>query len=199
MKGVMLDVPSHIIQWRKRTGAHQWDEMWEGVLHMPRLPNRVQQELEGRLETWLRLFWSQPRGARVYHQINITPPGGWPNNYRIPDLVLLTPDRFDIDRNEYFEGAPTVVVEIHSPGDEAFEKLPFYAELGVPEAWIIDRDTRVPEVHVLRDNEYRKLAVAEDGWISSEITGILLRAESNGKLALQLTEDPETRRELPER
>ena len=26
--------------------------------------------------------------------------------HRIPDLALLTPDRFHIDRNEYFEGAP---------------------------------------------------------------------------------------------
>ena len=198
VKAVMPEIPPHILEWRKRTGAHQWDEMWEGVLHMPPSPNRDHQELEGEFETWLRVFWSQPRGAKVYHQINTTPPGGWPNSYRIPDLVLLTPDRFDIDRNEYFEGAPTVVVEIHGPGDEAYEKLPFYAELGVPEVWIVDRDTKLPEVHVLQDNEYRKRAAGEDGWIRSEITGILLRGESNGKLAIQLADDPETRRELPE-
>ena len=198
MKGVMLEVPSNLIEWRKQTGAHQWDEMWEGVLHMPPSPNRDHQDLEGELETWLRVFWSHPRGAKVYHQINITPPGGWPNNYRIPDLVLLTPDRFDIDRNEYFEGAPTVVVEIHSPGDEAYEKLPFYAELGVPEVWIIDRDTRLAEVHVLKDNEYQKRPAAEDRWISSDITGILLRGDPNGKLAIQLADDLETRREFPE-
>ena len=40
----------------------------------------------------------------------------WPNNYRIPDLVLLTPERFDIDCNEYFDGGPDAVVEIRSPG-----------------------------------------------------------------------------------
>ena len=199
MKAVIPEVPTHVLEWRKRTGADQWDEMWEGVLHMPPAPNRSHQALEGALERWLWMNWAEPLQAEVYHQINITPPGGWPNNYRIPDLVLLTPDRFDIDRNEYFEGAPTAVVEIHSPGDEAYEKLPFYAQLGVPEAWIIDRDTKLPEVHVLRDNEYRKRAAGEDGWISSEITGILLRGEPNGKLAIQLADDPETRRELPER
>jgi Uma2 family endonuclease len=60
----------------------------------------------------------------------VAPPGGWPDNHRIPDLVLLTPARFAIDRNEYFEGAPDVVVEIRSPGDESYEKRDFYAALG---------------------------------------------------------------------
>ena len=82
-------------------------------------------------------------------------PGGWPDDYRIPDLVLLTPERFQIDRDEYFDGAPTVVVEIRSRGDETIEKLPFYAKIGVPEVWIIDRDTKTPEIHVLRGSPVR--------------------------------------------
>jgi hypothetical protein len=57
--------------------------------------------------------------------INLALLESWPHNYRIPDLVLLTPDRFHIDRDEYFEGAPTAVIEIRSPGDESIEKLPF--------------------------------------------------------------------------
>ena len=166
---------------------------------MPPSPNREHQELEGELETWLRTFWSKPRGAKVYHQINVSPPGRWPDSYRIPDLVLLLPDRFDIDRNEYFEGAPTVVVEIHSPGDEAFEKLPFYAELGVPEVWIINRDSREPRVSLLQENEYRQQTAGEDGWISSKTTGILLRSQPGGKLVIQLAGEAQTRRELPER
>ncbi len=36
MKAVMASVPEHILEWRRRTGADQWDEMWEGVLHMRR-------------------------------------------------------------------------------------------------------------------------------------------------------------------
>lgn len=65
-----------------------------------------------------RLRRARPHGAKVYHQINLCPPGGWPDNYRIPDLVLLTPARFSIDRNAYFEGASDAVVEICSPGGE---------------------------------------------------------------------------------
>ena len=43
---------------------------------------------------WLRSHWARPRGNRVHHDVNVTSPGGWPNDYRVPDLVLLTPDRF---------------------------------------------------------------------------------------------------------
>ena len=70
--------------------------------------------------------------------------------------MLLTPDCFDIDRNEYFEGAPTVVVEIRSPGDETMEKLPFYAQIGVPEVWVIDRDTKESTLNCLHSGEYKK-------------------------------------------
>jgi Uma2 family endonuclease len=92
----------------------------------------------------------------VYHDVNVTPVGGWPNNYRAPDLIILLPDRFAIDHNEYSEGAPSVVVEIHSPGDEAYEKLEFYADLGVPEVWIIDRDGGVPDLYQLKKADTRK-------------------------------------------
>jgi hypothetical protein len=40
MKAVIPEVPEHILQERKRTGADRWDEMWEGVLHMAAAPNK---------------------------------------------------------------------------------------------------------------------------------------------------------------
>ncbi|GIX48079.1 MAG: hypothetical protein KatS3mg131_2290 [Candidatus Tectimicrobiota bacterium] len=198
MKAVMPVVPPEILAWRKRTGAERWDEMWEGVLHMVPSPNRAHQDLEWALETYLRLRWARPRGARVYHNINLAPPGGWPNNYRIPDLVLLTPERFGIDRNEYFEGAPEVVVEIRSPGDETYEKLDFYAQLGVPEVWVIDRDSKQPEIYVLREGRYEQKAADADGWLRSPHTGVELRSDKPGVLTLRLAGDDTTREDLPE-
>jgi Uma2 family endonuclease len=199
MKAVMPVALPDVLAMRKRTGADQWDEVWEGVLHMPPAPNRFHQDLEGSLETYLRFRWARPRGAKVYHQINLAAPGGWPEkNYRIPDLLLLTPERFSIDHNEYFEGAPDVVVEIHSPGDEAYEKLPFYAALGVPEAWIIDRDTKEPEIYLLKRGQYKKQSAAKSGWVRSPGTGIELRVGLPGKLAVRLAGDDTTREDLPE-
>jgi Uma2 family endonuclease len=198
MKAVIPDIPPHIIQWRKRTGADQWDEMWEGVLHMAPVPTRTHQDLEGALYSWLLTVWATPRGHRVYPPINLAPPGGWPSDYRIPDLVLLTPDRFHIDHDEYFEGAPAAVVEIRSPGDESFEKLPFYAKLGVPEVWIIDRDTKVPQLHELTEGDYEQQTADADGWLKSGATGVWLRAGPNRRLAIRLGDDATTERLLPE-
>ena len=89
MKVVMPSVRPEILAWRKRTGADRWDEMWEGVLHMPPMPNSGQQDLEWALETFLRTRWARRLGAKVFHQINVASPGGWPDDWRIPDLVLL--------------------------------------------------------------------------------------------------------------
>lgn len=198
MKGVMPEVPQFILEWRRRTGATRWDEMWEGVLHMPLGPTVAHQDLVAALTIWLRLHWSKSKGNRAYHQVNLASVGGWPNNYRIPDLVLLTPDRFSIDHDDYFEGAPTAVIEIRSPEDETMEKLPFYAQLAVPEVWMIDRNTKVPEVYFLRGGEYEPQPLGPDGWLSSAATGVQLRSAGNEKIAVRLADDPKTEQLLPE-
>lgn len=56
MRGVMLEVPEHILEERRISGADQWDEVWEGVLHMVPPPNVEHQDCEGQIETWLRSF-----------------------------------------------------------------------------------------------------------------------------------------------
>jgi hypothetical protein len=138
-------------------------------------------------------------GNKVYHQINLASPGGWPNrDYRVPDLVLLTPDCFHIDHNEYFEGAPTVVVEIHSPNDESYEKLAFYHGLRVPEVWIVHRDTRQPEIHVWGDQEYTVARANENGSVRSSATHIEMRASENRHLIVRFAGDVATERGLPE-
>jgi Uma2 family endonuclease len=185
MKAVLAEVPEHFLAWRKTTGADRYDEMWDGVLHMGPMPNRRHQQLEFALQSWLHAHWAPQSGGKVYHQINLAAIGGWTSNYRVPDLVLLLPDRFGIDHNEYFEGAPSAVVEIRSPNDETYEKLPFYARLGVPEVWIFDRDSRQGELHQLVGDEYRLLAPDADGWLSS-VLGVEFRAEAVGKLGMRL-------------
>jgi Uma2 family endonuclease len=197
MKAVMPVVPPEMLAWRKRTGVDKWDEMWEGVLHMGPAPTRKHQGIAGALETWLRTHWAEPNGNEVYHDVNVASIGGWPeHDYRIPDLLLLTPDRFHIDHEEYFEGAPTVVVEIRTPGDEAYEKLAFYAKIGVPEAWVIHRDTLVPELYELTEGQYQRRSPDHEGWLMSKLTGVEVRAEPEGRLGIRLTGDPSTHQAL---
>lgn len=199
MKAVMAEVPFSLLEQRKRTGADQRDEMWEGVLHMPPMPNNPHQDFEGSLETYLRYRWARPRKAKVYHEVNLASVGGWPYDYRIPDLLLVTRERFPIiNRDERFEGAPDGVVEIYSPGDESYEKLPFYEKLGVPEVWIIHRDTKEPEIYLLKRGRYKKQAKTSSGWLRSPLTGLEMRATKDAKLAIRLIGDDSTREELPE-
>jgi Uma2 family endonuclease len=198
MKGVMPSVPPHILEWRKLTGADRYDEMWDGVLHMPPMASRFHQDLEWSLETWLRLIWAPLHDAKVYHEVNVASVGGWPRDYRIPDLILLLPPRFAIDRDEYFEGAPDVVVEIYSPGDETYDKFSFYAEIGVPEVWVIHRDSCMPEVHRLKRRRYKEQPAGPGGWIKSTQTGIELAHGLGNKLAIRLAGDDDSRRNLPE-
>jgi Uma2 family endonuclease len=184
--------------WRQQTGNDKYDEMWEGVLHMTPAPRRSHQDFLFEMGTWLQTYWARPLGARVHHDVNVAPSGGWPRDFRVPDLVLLTLDCPAFDHDIYFEGPPTVVVEIRSPGDETMEKLPFYARLGVPEVWIIDRGTWQPEMLVLRDGQYQPQSPAADGWLDSAATGIRLRGEGGNCLAMQLAADEASRRLLPE-
>ncbi len=197
MKAVMSAIPPGILEQRKLTGADRWDEMWEGVLHMPPMPTVGHQDFEGALEAYLRLHWAQARGGKVYHNVNVASWGGWPNNYRIPDLVLLTEECEAINQGEYLEGPPDVVVEIESPGDETREKMPFYAALGVAELWIIDRDTRTPELHVLSRGRYKQKSQGKDSWLRSEVTGLELRSAKGNRLGIRARGDEATRQELP--
>lgn len=197
MRAVMPVVPPEILELRKRTGADRWDEMWKGVLHIMPSPNNDHQDLEGALEAYLRMHWAGPGRAKVFHNANLAPVGGWPDDYRIPDLLLLTRDNYHLNRREYFEGAVNGVVEIYSPGDETYDKLPFYEELGVAEAWVIHRDTKEPEIYLLKKDRYRKQRVVQ-GWVRSELTGMELRSTGSGKLAIRKLGDDNTRAELPE-
>jgi Uma2 family endonuclease len=74
-------------------------------------------------------------------------------------------------KREYIVGPPLVGVEFRSPGDESYEKLPFYASLGVPEVWIIDRDAKSPEIFHLVNTAYESVVSNPEGWVRSSAVG----------------------------
>lgn len=195
MKAVMPEIPPEILEWRKRTGADRFDEMWEGVLHMNPPPSLDHQGFEYHLENYLRVHWARSRSARVIHNAAVAPIGGWPENYRAPDLVLIALDRLQTLRTTHVEGAPSVVIEIRSPNDESYAKLPFYEALGVPEVWIIDRDTKDPEIYILRQGRYQ-IQPSVDGWYRSEETGAEMRVGQPGMLTIRMAADDATCEEL---
>lgn len=201
MRAVISQMPNHWIEERKNSEAAQWDEMWNGVLHMPPMPNGMHQDFAGDLRDYLKRHWAKHRRDLVRIDANLTTPedeAHWTLNYRIPDLVIVDAARRHIDKNTYIAGAPLVVVEIASPGDETYDKFPFYAGLGVPEVWVIHRDTRTPEIHMLSEGSvYRPIAPSADGWLRSPATGVEFRQTETGKLWARITGDDSTACELP--
>ena len=183
-------------------GARERDEMWHGVLHKAPAPNLLHQDFLDELREFVRFRWAKPTGGRVHREVNLTTPedeDDWTNNYRIPDLILLDADRLRYERIVYVVGPPLVAVEIRSPGDDSYEKLPFYAGLGVPEVWIIHRDAKVPEIRVLKDDgEYDLLPPDADGWHVSPNTGIQMRATPAQKLRIRVGTEEGSAAELPD-
>ena len=110
--------------------------------------------------------------------------------------MLLTPKRFVIDCNEYFDGGPDAVVETHSPGDEAYEKLDFYTKVGVLEVWIIDRDTKRPEIFSLVDGAYQVREADADGLHFSGVANVELRSSTPGELQVRTAGKHDTLRRL---
>ena len=202
MRAVIVDMPKHWLAERKNSEAAQWDEMWNGVLHIPPMPNRLHQDITRDVLTYLHSQWAKPRGCRANQEVNLTTPedeAHWTLNYRIPDLVLLTPDRFHIDKGEYMVGAPLVVIEIASSGDETYDKFSFYAALGVPEVWVFHRDTKVPEVHTLAAGPVYRAEQPEPGcWLRSLATGVEFRQTQPGKVWLRIAGNDATAAELPD-
>lgn len=185
---------------RRASASSQWDEVWEGVLHMPPMPNGTHQDFSLALAMYLTMHWARPRKGLVRQEVNLTTEADaseWQRNYRIPDLVLVSADRRGIDRNEVMVGAPLVVVEIASPGDESREKLGFYAGLGVPEVWIFDRDTKELEAYLLVEEVYEVTPVGESWWTSPG-TGVSFRSGGTGKLRVRMGADDCTLAEIPD-
>ncbi len=194
MKAVVLDLPDHWRVERERTPGSHRDEVWDGVLHMSPSPMFRHQDFAAALLVFLRTHWAKPTGGAVVGEFSVAPPGqaDWRQNYRVPDLVVLTPDRFPLNKSSHLAGPPAVAIEIRSPGDETDEKLAFYADLGVPEVWVFDRDTRAVELRALEANGYRLLKPDAGGWVVSRVTGVRFRPAGPEAITAELNGVTET-------
>jgi len=124
---------------RQRLGLDRFDEMWEGVLHMVPPPKGRHQLLEGQLVHHL----TRPAalvGCRVAPEIGVF---AAENDYRVTDVAVF-PEASLADRG--IDGAPLVVIEVRSPDDESYEKVPWYLARGARSVVVIDQDRFSVEV-----------------------------------------------------
>jgi Uma2 family endonuclease len=180
MTMVLADPDPDWLEDRSERGIDRWDEVWDGVLHVPPTPSTPHQRFESHLELALRPI-VDALGLEILHQVAVIDPAKGLNNYRIPDLVIAKREDFS-DRGA--EGHAELVVEILSPNDESRQKFSFYAARAIPEYWIVDPLTREIEVYVLRGDIYFAVAASRDGSIHAPRLGLELRAVDGPKLRI---------------
>ncbi len=137
-----------LIDQRRRLGQDLFDEVWEGVLHMNPAPSGRHGMIESQVSLVLAAL-ARAAGLTSTGQFNL----GEENDYRVPDAGL---HRDWSDRVFYATAA--LVLEIVSPGDESWNKLPFYAEQNVGEVLIIDPAKRGVDWLGLTSGGYRPAA-----------------------------------------
>lgn len=198
VKAVMLDVSPEELARRKLTGVDRWDEMWEGVLHMAPAPSRAHQRILGELIAFLLPLLKRDRRGTLHSGINVFDEASPRENYRIPDLTFVAANRESVLAEDGIRGGgPDAVIEIRSAGDESFDKLPFFASLGVREVIVIDRDTKKPEIFRLAGSQYVAVAMDREGWLGSETLRVRLRqAPGSLVLAIEDADDASLRTEI---
>jgi Uma2 family endonuclease len=139
MRTLVLDPPppqlQELLERRRQMGGDRHDEVWGGVYHVVPAANIAHSLIAQRLAVLLDAP-ARTAGLHVGMEFNM----GVPDDFRIPDLGV---------HRELRSGSwiPTaaIAVEILSPEDETWEKLPFYAEHGVEELVIVE-----PASHTIR-------------------------------------------------
>lgn len=79
-----------------------------------------------------------------------------------PDLLFVSSESANKVRNNFFEGAPNLVIEVASPGTATYDrdgKRHAYERAGVPEYWIVDPAAKSVELFVLEGGAYQLIGV----------------------------------------
>jgi hypothetical protein len=149
MRTVVLGPPppelTALIARRHQLGLDKFDEVWEGDYHMAPMAHSSQGWIQDELSRALHQL-GRPRDLIGSGPVNI----GSPDDFRVPDWVLYRGSR----PNSTWVPTATIVVEIESPDDESWEKLPFYASRGVEEVLIVSPPTRSMTWLILEDGRY---------------------------------------------
>jgi len=174
-------VPDEWIEERSRLGLDRRDEMWDGVLHMVPPASSSHGEVEIDLGGILGRQ-ARSRGLRRFNEPGVFDPAiAGMTSYRVPDLGFARPDDVT-DRG--IEGRAALVVEVLSPRDESYEKLPFYRQVGVEEVLFIDPGTRAVEVRRVQGDGWRLVDADDQGWTPLRSLGVGLRT-SGGRLQVR--------------
>jgi Uma2 family endonuclease len=178
---------------RKASGADRYDEVWEGVYHMPPMAGDEHQEIVSQLTTIFTMTINWPGLGQVRAGVNVSDrEEDWTFNYRVPDVAVFLAGTSARNCGTHWLGGPDFAVEVASRGDDTRAKLPFYAKVGVRELLLIDRNPWVLELYRNRGGELVLVGVsrAETGdVIASEVVPMtfrLIAGEDEGRPRIEV-------------
>jgi Uma2 family endonuclease len=150
------DTAKSFVAERKRLGLDRWDEVWDGVLVVPPLPNNEHQQLVMRLSSPFLGLVDWDRGDQALPGANVSDRvKGWDKNYRCPDVVVCLAGGQAKDCGTHWCGGPDFLIEIVSPGEDPQLKFDFYAKVKTREVLIVGRDPWALELYQLRRGKLR--------------------------------------------
>jgi Uma2 family endonuclease len=193
MSPARFDVTDDELAWRKTTGIHRWDEVWDGVWYMTPAPTLEHQRVIDEMIIFLKPHLRARGRGLLVAGINVLQHAqGW-KNYRIPDLTFVATGREHILHEDGVRaGGPDAVIEIRSPGDDTYEKLPFYAAIGTHEVVIVDRDTKATEIRRLAAGGLIMIEPDADGWLLSETMNVRFRRIDTPPSRLRIEDTDDT-------
>ncbi len=183
---------------RRKSGADRWDEVWEGDLHMSPPPEGEHSRVELELAAFVIPLIKERDLGRIL-RLGVRKPGSGEKNYRIPEFVFVSKARLHLVEGCWLNGGPDVAFEIRSPGDETYDKLDFYGEVGTGELVIVDRDTKRVELLRLVGARLLPVSPAADGAVYCQALGVgfrRLEREGRGVLEAFVAGDPARRVEI---
>ena len=135
-----------LLERRRQAGVDRLDEVWQGVHHMVPGPSFEHAHVSQQLG---ELLGPLARAAGLVPTMSEFNVGESEHDFRVPDGGLHRPGAAGV-----WHSTAAVVVEILSPGDESWLKVPFYAEHHVDEVLLVDPAKRTVTWLALHDGEY---------------------------------------------
>lgn len=114
-----------LIDQRRRLGLDKRDEVWQGVYHVAPHEHSDNGIIAGELHEAIR-----EAGLRYGGSFNL---GTDVSDFRVPDRGYHRAPPGTL----YVASAP-LVIEVLSPDDQTWDKLPFYFGRAVEEVWVVD-------------------------------------------------------------
>lgn len=130
----------------------RFEEVWEGVVVMPPMPNNEHQDIQFKLLLPIAAAVEVPGIGCITAGVNISDRDDqWGHNFRGPDVVVYLNTNPAINHGTHWQGGPDFLAEIISPGEKPYAKFEFYAKVNTREVLIVKRDPWIIELFQLKD------------------------------------------------